>query len=161
MGVQETHSERGGGAHGTVRVHIDQKPYQSPNPTTGAELYRLGHVRPGLKLYREVQGKREDIAIENGPEKIHLKQDEHFHSAEQSGVTIIVAGTPHEWNKPSITYAEVVTLFDPQFPQHPEVTYSVTYEHGPAHHHEGILTPGASVKVKEGMVFSVSRTGQS
>ena len=46
-------------------------------------------------------------------------------------------------------------------PQHPEITYSVTYKNGPSHKPEGILPPGAAVKVKERMVFNVSRTGQS
>jgi hypothetical protein len=144
-----------------VRIHIDQKPYESPNPTTGEALYRLGLVKPGLNLFREVGGNREDRAIENGPETVHLKEDEHFHSGEPQSITIIVEGTPHEWSKPSITYVEVVTLFDPTYPQHPDTTYSVTYKRGPAHKPEGILVPGASVKVKDKMVFNVSSTGQS
>jgi len=76
-------------------------------------------------------------------------------------ITIIVEGTPHRWLKPSISYAEVVTLFDPNYPQHPEITYSVTFKNGPNHKPEGILSPGASVKVKDQMVFNVSATGQS
>jgi hypothetical protein len=43
-----------------VRIHIDQKPYESPNPTTGEALYKLGHVQPGLELFREVKGDKED-----------------------------------------------------------------------------------------------------
>lgn len=145
----------------SVRIHVDQKPYHSPSPTTGAALYRLGQVKPGVRLYREVKGDREDPPIEDGPVTIRLKPDEHFHSGEPRGVTIIVEGTPHEWLRPSITYVEAVTLFDPSFPHHPEVTYSVTYDHGPRQNPEGILSPGGSVKVKERMVFHVSRTGQS
>lgn len=77
-------------------------------------------------------------------------------------VTIIVDGTPHEVpQKEEITYAEVVTLAYPDYPQHPEITYSVTYTHGPANKPEGTLAPGGSVKVKEGMSFRVNRTGQS
>jgi len=76
-------------------------------------------------------------------------------------VTIIVEGTPHEWPKGEITYAEVVTLEVPDYPQHPEITYSVKYKRGHGNKPEGILAPGASVKVKEGMIFNVSRTGQS
>jgi len=75
-------------------------------------------------------------------------------------VTIIVEGTPHEWPKGEITFAEVVALEVPDFAQHPEVTYAVTYNRGHGNK-EGILAPGASVKVKEGMVFNVSETGQS
>jgi hypothetical protein len=145
-----------------VRIHIDQQPHKSPNPTTGEALYRLGHVKTGLKLYREVKGDHEDRAIENGPEIVHLKEDEHFHSGEPRGITIIVDGTPHEWNKPEISYVEVVTLFDPTFPQHPETTYSVKYRNGPSRNPEGILAPGSKpVKVKEEMKFNVSPTGQS
>ncbi len=76
-------------------------------------------------------------------------------------VTIIVEGTPHEWPKDDITYAEVVTLEVPDFPHHPEITYSVKYKKGHGNKPEGVLVPGASVKVKEGMVFNVSPTGQS
>ena len=80
---------------------------------------------------------------------------------EEKTVTIIVEGTPHEWPKGEITYAEVVTLEFPDYPQHPEITYSVTYKKGPGNKPEGILSPSGSVKVKEGMIFNVSQTGQS
>ena len=76
-------------------------------------------------------------------------------------VTIVVEGTPHEWPKGKITYTEVVTLEVPDYPQHPEITYSVTYKKGNGNKPEGILSPGASVRVKEGMIFNVSETGQS
>ena len=75
--------------------------------------------------------------------------------------TIIVEGTPHEWPKGEITYAEVVTLEFPDYLQHQDITYIVKYKNGHGNKPEGILSPGASVKVKEGMIFSVSPTGQS
>lgn len=76
-------------------------------------------------------------------------------------VTIIVEGTPHEWPKEEITYAEVVTLEVPDYAQHPEITYAVKYTRGQGNKPEGILSPGGSVKVKDGMIFNVSETGQS
>jgi hypothetical protein len=76
-------------------------------------------------------------------------------------VTIIVEGTPHEWPKDDITYAEVITLEVPDYSEPSNITYSVKYKRGQGNKPEGILAPGASVKVKEGMVFSVSETGQS
>lgn len=76
-------------------------------------------------------------------------------------ITIVVEGTPHEWPKDEITYVEVVTLEVPDYAQHPEITYSVKYKNGHGNKPEGILSPGASVKAKEGMIFSVSETGQS
>jgi predicted HTH transcriptional regulator len=80
---------------------------------------------------------------------------------EDKTITIIVEGTEHEWLKDEITYAEVVTLEVPDYPNHPEITYSVKYKKGDNNKPEGILALGASVKVKKGMVFNVSETGQS
>ena len=76
-------------------------------------------------------------------------------------VTIIVNGTPHQEEKDELSYNEVVTLAFPDFPQHPERTYSVTYKNGHGNKPEGILPPGESVKVKDGMIFYVKHTGQS
>lgn len=76
-------------------------------------------------------------------------------------VTIIVEGTPHRWSKDTISYDEVVTLEVPDYAQHPEITYSVKYKNGPGEKPEGTLAKGESVCVKDGMIFSVSETGQS
>ena len=152
-----------GGRKREVRIHIDQEQYESPNPSSGEALYRLGNVLPGLDLYREVTGDREDKIIPNGPEIVHLEEDEHFHSGppDKKEVTIIVNGTPHEVPRGKITYAQVVTLDVPDYPQHPEIIYSVKYKDGPRHKPEGILPPGGSVEVREGMVFTVTPTGES
>ena len=81
---------------------------------------------------------------------------------EKKTVTIVVNGTPHEWPKTDITYAQVVTLEVPDFAQHPDITYSVTYKRGHGEKPEGVVVPGGGpVKVKDGMIFSVSETGQS
>ncbi len=68
-------------SHREVRVHIDQHPHHSSDPTTGAALYALGEVRPDFDLFREVGGDREDTPIPNDETPVHLKEDEHFHSA--------------------------------------------------------------------------------
>lgn len=82
-------------------------------------------------------------------------------AGEKKTVTIVVEATPHEWPKDRITYAEVVTLEVPDYSQHSPITYSVTYKRGHGEKPEGTLAPGASVKVKEDMIFNVSETGQS
>jgi hypothetical protein len=77
-------------------------------------------------------------------------------------VTIIVEGTPQEWPKNEvITYAQVVSLEVPDYSPTSGISYAVKYTRGEGRKPEGILSPGKSVKVKEGMVFSVSETGQS
>lgn len=76
-------------------------------------------------------------------------------------VTIIVAGTEHEWPKGDISYADVVRLEFPAFDANAGITYTVTYKRGDGNKPEGILAPGGTVKVKGGMIFNVSETGQS
>ena len=80
---------------------------------------------------------------------------------ERKMITIIVNGIPHAWPKEDITYVELVSLDVPDYLQHPEITYSVTYRNGHGQKPEGTLSSGGSVKVKDGMIFNVSRTGQS
>ncbi len=82
---------------------------------------------------------------------------------EPKTVTIYVEGSPHEWPKDDdIAYAQVVTLEVPDYAQHPEITYAVTYRNGHGNKPEGILVAGGgAVKVKEGMIFNVSESGQS
>ncbi|ALF90978.1 multiubiquitin domain-containing protein [Ralstonia solanacearum] len=81
---------------------------------------------------------------------------------EPKTVTIVVEGTPHEWpQSEEISYAQVVTLEVPNYSPSSGISYAVKYTRGEGHKPEGILSLGESVKVKEGMVFSVSETGQS
>jgi hypothetical protein len=112
---------------------------------------------PLLKL-RSLLSKKVELGEKNQP--FELERTLHM-SNEKKTVTIVVNGTPHEWPKEEITYAQVATLDVPDYEQHPEVTYSVKYKRGHGDKPEGILSIGGSVKVKEGMVFSVSKTGQS
>jgi hypothetical protein len=79
-----------------VQLFIDQQAYHSANPTTGAALYALGNVQPGMELFREVTGDREDLEVDSGPEPVHLKQDEHFHSGPPKVYKIIVNGRKKE-----------------------------------------------------------------
>lgn len=76
-------------------------------------------------------------------------------------ISIIVSGTQHKWATRTISYLDVATLFEPSAPKHPEITYTITYEQGPSANPEGVLAPGQTIQVREGMVFDVSRTGQS
>ena len=77
-------------------------------------------------------------------------------------ITIFVNGTAEEVDKKEeITYDEVVTIAFPDFPQHPERTYSVKYKRGHGDKPEGSLPPGGHVKVKDQMTFDVTPTGQS
>ena len=80
---------------------------------------------------------------------------------DEKQVTIVVNGTPYPWPKGSnITYADIITLDIGSY--NPDITYAVNYERGEGNKPEGQLSKGGKpVKVKDGMIFSVTPTGQS
>ena len=149
--------------HPQVRIHIDQKLYHSPNPTNGATLYILGHLAAGLELYREVTGDKEDKPIENGPETIHLKEDEHFHSgaAQQKQFDIFVNGRKKIVTAREFSFDRVVALAFNPIPTGPNVMFTITYRHGPHENPKGDFLPGGILKIKGGMIFNVTQTDKS
>jgi Multiubiquitin len=146
-----------------VRIHIDQKPYESPSPTAGEALYKLGHVQPGFDLFREVKGDKEDLIVENDDEPIHVREEEHFHSgpAQARKFTIIVNGQKKVVTGRTVTFDEIVKLAFPTPPSGANILYTVSYEDGPRPDPQGSLKEGQSVKVKNGMIFNVTATDKS
>ncbi len=73
---------------------------------------------------------------------------------------IIVNAKPKSWNEEIISYSQVVDLAFP--PPHKETeVFTVQYGHGPKENPQGTLVDGQKVEVKDGMVFSVTRTDKS
>lgn len=131
---------------------------------TAKSLRELFQLSPDSSLFRDYEspidepvGPNISVSFEDGPVFISRREGH----CSPVLVTIFVEGTPHSWPKRKINYEEVVKLEVPEYPQNPPITYAVTYDHGPAENPEGILSPNASVKVKDKMVFHVSETGQS
>lgn len=144
-----------------VRIHIDQHPCVSPDPTTGAALYVLGKVEQSLELFREVTGDREDPEVPNGPEIIHLRPDEHFHSGKPKTYRIYVNGQEKVVTTKTVTYEQIVALAFPNPPTGQNMLYTVGYEDGPHKNPSGSLMPGGKAKVKDGMIFNVTPTDKS
>lgn len=144
-----------------VKIFVDQQAYHSPNPTTGEALYILGNMEPGMELFREVTGDREDPEVPNGPEVIHLKEDEHFHSGKPKVYYIIVNGQQKSVTTKTVSYEEIVRLAFPDPITGPNIIYTVGYEDGPHQNPSGSLMPGGKVKVKDGMIFDVTPNDKS
>ncbi|MGY3618084.1 hypothetical protein ACVJGD_004280 [Bradyrhizobium sp. USDA 10063] len=141
-----------------VRIHINREPYDSPNATTGEALYGLAQIPPHERLYREVNGDKEDKPIPRDAETIHLKENAHFYS--QKVFEIFVNTDEHEIEQKHISYAQVVELYLGSGGS-PSNEYLVKYSHGPAENPSGTLAPGQKVTVKDGMRFRVAGTGES
>jgi len=75
-------------------------------------------------------------------------------------ITIIVNGREKTVTSKELTFDEVVDLAfeDPQ--RGPNIVFTITYRRGHGNK-EGSLLEGQSVKVKDGMIFNVTRTDKS
>lgn len=75
-------------------------------------------------------------------------------------VTITVNQDDHEVTKEKILYDEVVSLYLKDGGK-PSTEYLIKYSRGHSDNVSGTLAPGNTVKVKDGMRFRVSGTGES
>jgi hypothetical protein len=78
--------------------------------------------------------------------------------ADKKDTTIIVNAEQKVWNEKEIKFEQVVALAFSPVP--PNAFFTVSYERAEGNK-EGTLRPGQNVKVKEGMIFNVTETGQS
>jgi hypothetical protein len=63
--------------------------------------------------------------------------------------------------KEEMTFDEIVKLAYETPPFGDNTLFSITYRKGHGNKPEGILAPGESVKVKDGMIFDVTATDKS
>ena len=143
-----------------MRLHIDQKPYESPTPTAGEALYTLGNVHQGHGLYKEVEGNAEDQLIPRDATLVHLTMDEHFHSGPKE-LTIIVNGRQKIVTARKLSFTEIVALAFSPVPVGPNILFTITYRNGPHQNPSGTMKSGAIVKIKDGMIFNVTATDKS
>lgn len=80
---------------------------------------------------------------------------------EEKALTIIVNGREKTVDEKELSFDEVVDLaFDN--PQRGEnIVFTITYRKGDDKKPEGTLVAGRTVKIKDGMIFNVTRTDQS
>ena len=78
-------------------------------------------------------------------------------------ITVIVNGVDKELPAGilQLSYEDVVKLAEGSYVNSPNVIYTVAYNHGPVENRRGVLVKGASVFVKDGMVFNVGRSDKS
>lgn len=74
--------------------------------------------------------------------------------------SIIVNGRPRTVTEHSQTYLQIVRLAFPDAQLAENIVYTITYSH--RHEgHDGSLVDGQTVKIKDGMIFNVTRTDKS
>lgn len=79
----------------------------------------------------------------------------------EKSYNLTVNTLPKVWNEKEISYKQVIILAFGSYSDNPKVTYTVEFFKGEHDKQEGSLTKDESVKVKDGMVFNVSKSDQS
>ncbi len=147
-----------------VRIHVDQKPYHSPTPTTGADLYELLGVPDGRALFKEVGGDAEDELVRVESQHIALVEDEHFHTGELPAhiYQIYVNTNPIFIDHNEVSFDEAVKFAFPEPPGGADPEFTVSYEQAKSVPHHDDLTEGKKVEVKKhGTIFDVAHTNRS
>lgn len=79
----------------------------------------------------------------------------------KSEFTIIVNARKKIFHNAKISFDEVVVLAFGSVSTNPNIVYGVTYKNGPRENPEGTMDKGATVKIKNGMIFNVTQTDKS
>jgi hypothetical protein len=75
--------------------------------------------------------------------------------------TVVINGRELEVDKKELSFAEIVELAFGTTPSGDNIIFTITYKRGHGDKPDGTLVEGDSVKVKEGMIFNVTRTDKS
>lgn len=75
--------------------------------------------------------------------------------------TIIVNGEKKVVTQKELSFDDLVRLAFGSLPPDDNVIFTITFRRGHGERPEGVLRPGQSVKVKEGMIFDVTATRRS
>ncbi len=85
-------------------------------------------------------------------------KESHGHDKE---ITIIVNGRKKEVKEKELSFAQIVELAFGSVPPNPNIVFTITYRPGEGHKPGGTLVEGETVKLKEGMIFNVTKTDKS
>ncbi|NOU48059.1 MAG: hypothetical protein HOO86_13500 [Bacteroidales bacterium] len=128
---------------------------------TGIEIRELGNIPPDEEIFLAIKKPWEDESIPNDKQvNLARPEIEHFYSNPKE-VIIVVNGTPHKWEKPRISFKEVIILAFGQYINKPTMVYTVAYEDGPKHNPEGSMFADQEVFVINKMIFHATATDKS
>jgi len=141
---------------------INEKRYEwHKEYITGEEIRELGNIPPDEEIFLAIKKPWEDESIPNDKQvNLARPEIEHFYSNPKE-VIIVVNGTPHKWEKPKISFKEVIILAFGQYINKPTMVYTVAYEDGPKLNHEGSMFVDQEVFVINKMIFHATATDKS
>lgn len=89
------------------------------------------------------------------------ENDKHEEQGHNKDFTIVVNGRQKVVTARELSFAELIALAFDNPPTGQNILFTVTYRRGEGDKPEGSLLEGASVRIKEGMIFNVTATDKS
>lgn len=129
----------------------------------GIQIRELGNIPPGVDIFLDIKEAWEDDLITDdelvdlarpGKEKFITKPAE-------VKFKIIVNAQEKEWDKPTISFEQVIVLAFGIYDPNPNIGYTVTYCRGHEPKPEGTMVKNSVVRVKNKMLFNVTATDKS
>lgn len=143
---------------------VNGKSFQWPDQfIRGKQIREVAGIDADDLIYLDNEKPYKDNLIEDN-EEVDLARPtiEHFYTVEVNfQVTIIVNGQQKTWDKPKITYKDVVILVYGAYNDSPTMVYTVAYEDGPRQNPEGSMIKDSVVFVKNKMIFHATATDKS
>lgn len=143
---------------------VNGKSYQWPEQfITGKQIREVAGIDSNDLIYLDNEKPYKDNLIEND-EEVDLARPciEHFYTVEVGfEAVIIVNGQPKKWDKPRISFKEVIILAYGSYNDSSTMVYTVAFEDGPKQNPEGSMLRDSVVFVKNKMIFHATATDKS
>lgn len=147
-----------------LHFSIDGKPFTWYKQfIRGIQIRELGNIPPDLDIYLDIKEEWEDDLITDD-EVVDLARpgkEKFITKSAPVNFTVIVNAQEKGWNKPTISFEQVVVLAFGTYDPDPRKGYTVNYFRGHEPKPEGTMVKNSVVRVKNKMVFNVTATDKS
>lgn len=129
----------------------------------GIQIRELGNIPPDVDIFLDIKEGWEDDLITDD-EVIDLARpgkEKFITKPVPVKFTVIVNAQKKEWDKPTISFEQVIVLAFGTYDPNPNIGYTVTYCRGHEPKPEGTMVKNSVVLVKNKMLFNVTATDKS
>lgn len=144
-----------------LQFSIDGKPFiWFKQFIRGVQIRELGNIPMDVDIYLDIKEGWEDdlITDEEVVDLARPGKEKFITKPAQTKFTIIVNAQEKSWDKPTISFEQIIELAFGKYDPNPNIGYTVTYFRGHEPKPEGTMVKTSVVRVKNKMVFNVTAT---
>lgn len=143
-------------------IRVDKEKFRVQSPITAEEILIVAGLKPAeyVLVQKFHEGKRVELEAD---QIVDLREPgvERFKSKLTKIISIIVNGQEHAVQEKHLSFMDLVVLGFGEGANGANVCFTIGYRRNKGNKEEGSLVEGETVKIKEGMIFNVTRTDKS